>query len=324
MNIEGICKALEGKIRGNAVAVSLFEKDIPPQYQGFKVDPCQILRHAMDDGALAYFDREYQDCLHGAFITGVHEGNEQIRSGRILTDYIPVYNEDSAYALNSGKSVLPQGTVRAIGTAPLDKVPEGVNIDWIAVVCTPAWACQIAAARAVEDGVQPASAAGGSFCTDLFVSPWFEENVVLTPGDMGGRMNNKLKPEELFVIIPTRWADNLVKLFGEMPDVKGIYEATRPEDSEYWERQRAKEAKAAARSDDAANKLAKEKGLKISMNWECEAIELVARSPRFVRGFAVGNIEDFAESKGYTLITRAVIEEQMESSGAGKYLKFLN
>lgn len=322
-DIKAICAVLEGKIRGNPVAVSLFEKEIPPQYQGLKVDPCQILRHAMDDGTLAYFDREHQDCVHGAFITGVHEGNEQIRSGRILTDYIPAYNLDAAHALNSGKFVLPQGTVRAIGTAPLDKVPEGVEINWMAVVCTPAWACQIAAARAVEDGVQPGSAAGGSFCTDLFVSPWFEENVVLTPGDMGGRMNNKLKPEELFVIIPMRWADNLVKILGEMPDVKGIYEATRPDDSEYWSRQRAKEAKAAVRSNDEATRLAKEKGLKISMDWEVEAVELVAKSPRFVRGFAVGNIEDFAEEKGYPLITRAVIEEQMESSGVGKYLKFL-
>ena len=120
-----------------------------------------------------------------------------------------------------------------------------------------------------------------------------------------------------------RWADNLVKILGEIPDVKGIYEATRPEDSEYWDRQRAKEAKAAARSNDEATRLAKDKGLKISMDWEPEAVELVAKSPRFVRGFAVGNIEDYAEEKGYKIITRAVIEEQMENSGVSKYLKFL-
>ncbi len=321
-NLAKICEVLEGKIRGKPVAVSLFPTDIPPAYQGMKVDPCQILRHAMDDGKLAYFDREHQDCVHGAFITGVHEGNEQIRSGRILTDYIPAYNLDAAHAMNSGQFVLPQGTVRAIGAAPLDAVPEGVEINWIAVVCTPQWAGQIAAARAVEDGVQPNAAAGGSFCTDLFVTPWFDENVVMTPGDMGGRMNNKLKPEEMFVIIPMRWAENLIKIFGEMPDVKGIYEATRPADSEYWKRQAAKEAKARQRSD-AVSVKAKERGLQISMAWEESAIELVAKSPKFVRGMAVGKIEDFAQEQGYELITPAVIEEQMESSGLGKYLKYL-
>ena len=54
----------------------------------------------------------------------------------------------------------------------------------------------------------------------MFATPWYEENVVLTPGDMGGRMNNKLKPEEMFVVIPARWAGNLVKLLGGSIDVK--------------------------------------------------------------------------------------------------------
>ena len=71
-NLQAICDVLEGKVRGMPVAVSLFYEEIPAAYQGMKVDPCQILRHAMDDGKLAYFDREYQDCVHGAYITGVH------------------------------------------------------------------------------------------------------------------------------------------------------------------------------------------------------------------------------------------------------------
>lgn len=320
MNISGICKVLEGKVRGNPVAVSLFPKEIPEAYQAIKVDPCQILRHAMDDGKRVHFDREYQDCIHGAYITGVHEGNEQIRSGRILTDYIDAYTKEAAYKVNSGQAVLPQGTVRAIGAAPLDQVPEGVKIDWLILVCTPAWAAQIAAARAVEDGVQPNAAAGGSACTDLFVTPWYDENVVITPGDMGGRMNNKLRPEELFVVIPTRWADNLIKILGETPDVKGIYEATRPEHSVYWMRKAKKEADAEKR-DDASARLAKEKGLKISMEWDEVAINMVAQAPRFVRGFAVGNIEDYAQDNGHSRVTEDVVKAQMENAGVSKYMK---
>jgi uncharacterized protein (DUF169 family) len=321
VNIAAICEVLEGKIRGKPVAVTHFPEGIPDSYEGVMVDPCGILRYAMDDNKVVYFDREHQDCLHGAFITGVHEGNEQISSGRILTDYIPAYNIDAAHSLNSGRSVLPQGTVKGIGAAPLDAVPAGVEINWIVVVCKPQWAGQIGAARSIIDGVMPSTAAGNSFCTDAFVTPWFEENVVMTPGDYGGRMNNKLKPEEMFVIIPSRYADNLVKILAATPDVKGLYEATRPAESPYWEKQRAKEARAEKRQGGDGTEKAIQLGLKISMDWEDEGLEMIAAAPKFVRKFAVGNVEDFATDKGYDCVTAAVVEEQMESAGMGRFRK---
>jgi len=319
MNISAICEVLEGKVRGKPVAVTHFPDGIPDSYTGVKVDPCGILRHAMDEGRVVYFDREHQDCLHGAFITGVHEGNEQISSGRILTDYIPAYNLDAAHSFNSGKSVLPQGTVKGIGAAPLDNVPAGIEVHWIVVVCRPQWAGMIGAARSVTDGVMPSTAAGNSFCTDAFVTPWYEDNVVMTPGDYGGRMNNKLKPEEMFVIIPSKYADNLVKILAATPDVKGLYEATRPEDSEYWEKQKAKAERAAQREGGSGTDKAAELGLKISMDWEEAALEMIAGAPKFVRKFAVGNVEDFAEEKGYDCVTVAVVEEQMENAGMGRF-----
>lgn len=326
----GICTVLAGKIRGNPVAISLFHESIPPEYTGMKVDPCQILRHAMDDGKTVYFDRTHQDCLHGAYITGVHEGTEQIRSGRLLTDYLPAYELNAAYQFNSGRYILPQGAIVGAGAAPLDRVPPGIRIDSIVVVCTPFWAAQIAAVRSVEDGVQPSAAAGSSFCSDMFATPWYEENVVLTPGDMGGRMNNKLKPEEMFVVIPARWANNLVKLLGGPLDVKGIYEATRPPESIYWLRKAKKSERAADLQDKASPdressaRVAKEKyGLLISMPWDEEALATIARAPKFVRKFAVSNVEDFAEEKSYPLVTAAVVKEQAESVGMGKWLAML-
>ena len=330
LDVAGICTVLAGKIRGNPVAISLFYQYIPPEYTGIKVDPCQILRHAMDDGKIVYFDRINQDCLHGAYITGVHEGTEQIRSGRLLTDYLPAYELDAAHQFNSGRYILPQGAIVGAGAAPLDKVPAGIPIDSIVVVCTPFWAGQIAAVRSVEDGVQPSAAAGSSFCSDMFATPWYEENVVLTPGDMGGRMNNKLKPEEMFVVIPARWANNIVKLLGGPLDVKGIYEATRPPDSIYWIRKAKKQERAAELQDQASPdrgssaQLAKEKyGLVISMPWDEEAMATIAKAPKFVRKFAVGNVEDYAEERGYTVITAAVVKEQADSVGMGKWLAML-
>ncbi len=321
MNIQGICDVLDGKVRGKPVAITKFVDEIPSSYDGIKVDPCQILRHAMDDGKRVYFDRENQDCIHGAYITGVHEGNEQIQSGRLLTDYIPAYNLDAAYTFNSGEYILPQGTVKGFGAAPLDSVPEGCEIDWIVVVCTPGVAGMVSAARAVKDGTRPDTAAGNSYCSDMFVSPFYNDNVILTPGDVGGRNNNKLKESEMFVIIPAKWADGIIDILGATPDVKGIFEATRPADSVYWDKQKAKKERAANRTD-KVSKIAKEKyDLEISMEWDMEALETLAKAPKFVRKFAVSNVEDYAEENNYQRITVEVVQEQADSVGMGKFMK---
>lgn len=316
MDKKQICRVLDGKIRGKAVAIAQFDRVPPPGFEGAKVDPCQILRHAMDDGKAVFFDREHQDCLHGAYITGVHPGNEQISSGKLLTDYIPVYNDDAAYIFNSGEYILPQGQVAGFCAAPLDAVPESMTPQWIVLVCTPAVAALAGAARAVKDGTRPETAAGNSFCSDLFVTPLLSENVVVTTGDMGGRMNNRLREEEMFVIIPVRWADSLIQLLGEVPDVKGIYEATRPPESAYWARKSSK-----AQNADPVLRRAREKfGLEINMPWDEDALQEVSRAPGFVRAMAVGNVESFSLEQGADRVTLALVKAQAESVGMGKFL----
>jgi uncharacterized protein (DUF169 family) len=237
LDIEGIAQALDGKIRGQAVAVTIFRDAIHPAYElSDRVDACAILRIARDENRAVHMDSTNHDCSHGSFLTGFDDGNDLIASGRLLPVFIPAYTDHAGLAVNSGKFRLPTGVVKGLGAAPLTAVPEGAPIEWIVVVCEPVWASQIAAARAVEDGVQPNAAAGSSFCTDAFVTPFFDENVVLTTGDFGGRMNNKLRPTEMFVIVPARWANNLISILSATPDVKGLYEATRTEESGYWER----------------------------------------------------------------------------------------
>jgi uncharacterized protein (DUF169 family) len=318
MNKEAICKVLAGKVRGRPVAIGRIEQQPPPDFNGMKVDPCQILRHAMDDGKRVYFDREHQDCLHGAYITGVHPGNEQIRSGRLLTDYIPAYNIDAAHTFNSGEYILPQGTVKGFWAAPLDALPDTVQAEWLVLVCTPAVAALASAARAVKDGTRPDTAAGNSFCSDMFVTPFYNDNVVVTTGDMGGRMNNRLKESEMFVIIPCQWADALVDIMAETPDVKGLYEATRPEESDYWRKQQAKSERANSAPFAAA---ARDKyGLQISMPWDDDALASISRAPRFVRKMAVANVEDYAEENDHAEVTLAVVKAQADAVGMGKFM----
>jgi uncharacterized protein (DUF169 family) len=314
-----ISKALEGKIRGKAVAVTMFRDEIHPAYAlSPRVDACGILRIARDEERAVHMDSTQHDCSHGKFLLGFEEGDELMTTGRLLPVFIPAYTDEAGLAVNSGRFRLPDGAVRGIGAAPLDAVPEGAPIEWIVVVCEPVWASQIAAARSVEDGTPPSAAAGSSFCSDAFVAPFFEENVILTTGDFGGRMANKLRPNEMFVIVPARWAGNLISILTAAPDVKGLYEATRTPESDYWERKAERERKAAERAaapggSDAAAKA----GLRTSMEWDDEAVAMVAKAPRFVRRFAVGNVEDFAEQNGYDRVTGAVVKEQMEAAGVG-------
>lgn len=314
MKIREISEVLDGKVRGKPVAISPFKGEPPAGFDGLKVDPCQILRHAMDDGKRVYFDREHQDCLHGAYITGVHPGTEQIRSGRLLTDYIPLYDEDAAYTFNSGEYILPEGTFSGFCAAPLDDLPAGMEPHWIALVCTPAVAALAGAARAAKDGTRPDTAAGNSFCSDLFVTPHYTDNVVVTTGDMGGRMNNRLGESEMFVIIPSQWADSLVELLGHVPDVKGIYEATRPPESEYWQRKKKKA------NNNQLQPIREKYGLDISMPWDQEALEQVMRAPKFVRAMAVDNVEEYAVEQQAETVTLELVKAQAESVGMGKFL----
>ena len=56
---------------------------------------------------------------------------------------------------------------------------------------------------------------------------WLKDAWPATAHGIGGRMANKLRPNEMFVIVPARWANNLVPILTAAPDVKGLYEATR-------------------------------------------------------------------------------------------------
>ena len=307
---------LHGKVRGNPVGISLFKEEIPEPYKGIKVDPCAIIRSAMDQGEIVHIDRENQDCITGAYTAGVHEGTEEIRNGRYIARNIQAYTDIAAARTKSGNFVLRQGMVKAIGAAPLNNIPAGVDVDWIVVVCTPHWANFIGAARSVIDGTPPHGAAGTSFCSELFATPWHEDNVVITPGDIGGRMNNRLKPEEMFVIVPMKYTDSMMSILSTTPDARAIYEATRPADSPYWDKRKRKAEKEAAKAEKAAAAgIDTTNDLKLSMDWDEEAQALIRKTPKEILEMAIGNTEDYAEEQGYTLITRAVMEEQMRSIG---------
>ena len=312
IDFKKLSESLVGKVRGNPVAISLFKEEIPASYQQQKVVPCSIVRHAMDKGEIVSFDQHHHDCTTGVYTAGVDPGTEEIRNGQYLARNIPSYTDLGAERIKTGDYVLPQNTVVGIGAAPLANVPEGIHVDWVVVVCTPHWANFIGGARTVLDGTPPRGACGSSFCSDLFATPWHDDNVVITPGDLGGRMNNRLKPEEMFVVVPNQYLESLFSIMTSTPDARAVLEAPKPEDSEYWEkRKRSKQAKKAKASKSSKDSL----DAKLSMSWEQEAKDLIAMTPPGIIEMAINNVEDFARDMGVERITKTVVLDQMKSIG---------
>ncbi len=217
-----------GRVRGEPVAISLFEREIPEAYVGAMVEPCAIVREAMDFARHVYVDADHHSCLAGAWQAGFIDPPAEIRSGKYLATHTDFFTEEGARVVKNGENVLPPGTARAIGACPLDRVPDGVGIDVLVIVCDPSVAAMVGGVRVAVDGTPPRGAAGTSLCGDLFALPWHDPNVVISTGDVGGRMFNKIKPHEMFVIIPVQWAHLIPTVLGSRPDLTGLLDAIKP------------------------------------------------------------------------------------------------
>ncbi len=314
-DLQETCRLLmtRGKCRGKPVAVSLFYESIPGGYEPVQDTPCAIVHHAMDSGRRVYFDAEHHDCLVGVHHAGITPGSKEIVSGAYLSESSSFFTYEGAARLKSGTPVLPTGMVRAIGAAPLDDVPEGVQVDWIVVVCNPHHANFIAGCRLVHEGIGADGSFGVSLCGDLFAAPWHSKNVIVTFGDVGGRMHNKIKQDQVFVIIPIDFIDYLpATLLDVKVDVKRSRQMTKPPHSPFWHKKKV--------SDDTNVLPAEEPEtstdeITVTMPWSDEARDLLKKVPEGIVEMVVGNAEDYAREQGYEQVTRKSMDEQMAKMG---------
>jgi uncharacterized protein (DUF169 family) len=301
----------KGKVRGKPVAISLFQDSIPDGYEPIEDEPCTIIRHAMDEGKKVYFDAKHNDCLVGTYHAGMISGKKEIVSGEYLSTTSNFFTYEGAARLKSGTRNLPPGMFKAIGAAPLDEVSEGVKVDWIVVVCNPHNANLIAGCRVIQDGITPHGGFGTSLCGELFSTPWHEKNVVVTFGDFGGRMFNRIKQDQLFVIIPIEFVDNLPKLLVDIKiDTKANLGFTKPPNSKFWQKHSKDE-----KSDERLGATGKSSVPNFTMEWDEEAREILKKVPEGIIDFVIENAESFAQKKGYAKITRKSLAEQMEEMG---------
>jgi len=303
----------KGKVRGKPVAITLFRENPPSSYKPISEEPCTIVRHAMDNNKAVYFDADHHDCLVGAYHCGMVPGKQEIMAGEYLSKTSSFFTYEGAARLKAGMVNLPPGMVKAIGAAPLDNVPDGVDVDWIVVVANPHNANQIAGCRVVQDGFLPYGGFGTSLCGEIFSNPWHKKNLIIAFGDFGGRMNNRIKQDQLFVVIPIEFADYIPKLFVNMKiDVNTNLAFTKPEGSPFWNKKGVK-------TDDyvkeAENPDIKTESPVYTMDWDDEAKELANKAPEGMTEFIIENSESYARQKGYPKVSKKSISEQMEEMG---------
>lgn len=304
----------KGKVRGRPVGISLFRDSIPEGYQPIQDTPCSIIRYAMDEGKKVYFDKDHHDCLVGVHHASITPGSKEIVNGEYLSKTSTFFSWEGAARLKSGSLVLPPGMVRAIGASPLDEVPEGVTVDWVVVVCNPHNANNILGCRTCQDGILPHGEAGTSLCGALFATPWHVKNIVYTFGDFGGRMHNRIKQDQLFVIIPTEFLDYIPMIFKDMRvDVKASRQMTKPPHSSFWQKKEAKAGKEEPAP--VIEEGADVSSITFTMEWDDDAKELMKKVPEGIVEMAVSNAEEFAKEKGYLKVSKKSIQELMEKLG---------
>jgi uncharacterized protein (DUF169 family) len=303
----------KGKVRGKPVGISLFRDSIPEAYQPIQDTPCSIIRYAMDEGKKVYFDKAHHDCLVGVHHASITPGSREILNGEYLSKSSTFFSFEGAARLKSGSFVLPPGMVKAIGAAPLDEIPDSVTVDWVVAVCNPHNANNIACCKTCQDGILPYTEVGTSLCGVLFATPWHVKNIVVTFGDFGGRMHNRIKQDQLFVIIPTEFLDYLPGLFQDMRvDVKISREMTKPSHSSFWQKKEKEGKEEPAPSVEEQSDIS---SIMFTMEWDDEAKELMKKVPEGIVEMAVSNAEEFAREKDYKKVSKKSIQELMEKLG---------
>ena len=304
----------KGKVRGKPVAISLFREQIPPGYQPIQGPPCSIVRYAMDEGRKVYFDADHHDCLVGVHHAGITPGKKEIVSGEYLSKTSEFFTYEGAARLKAGTPTLPPGMVTAIGAAPLDEVPDGGQVAWIVAVCNPHNANFIAGGRLAQEGIPPYGSFGTSLCGELFAMPWHTGNCMVVGGDFGGRMHNRIKQDQVFVIIPAAYIDYIpIILNNRKVDVKLSRQMTKPPHSPFWQ----KKEKGSVQKTEETAEAAEEKagGAAFTMPWADDARELIKKVPDGIVEMVVNNSEEYAREKGYQEVSRKSMDEQMKSMG---------
>jgi uncharacterized protein (DUF169 family) len=200
------------RVKRQPVAITFCEDGAPDGYEAVNVVACQIIRLA-EGGRRIYVDATHHDCRVGQYHLGLEpDADDFITDGHYLTMAQGFFTEAGAKCNKQQSYSLPDGTIKALAAAPLNDVPDGVNVDLLVCVVTAQQAMQIAGAASVREGTFPHGELGASACSSIFAAPWHLKNSVFAIGDGGGRAFNRVAVGEMFVSIPRHHFRYIVEL----------------------------------------------------------------------------------------------------------------
>ena len=200
------------RVKRQPVAITFCKEQPPAGYEPVKHVACAIVRLA-EEGRHVYVDAQNHDCWVGQYHLGLNpEPGDFIKQGEYLTMAQGFFTEEGARCNKAQSYSLPEGTITALAAAPLDKVPEGVDVDLLVVICNAQQAMQIAGAASVREGLFPHGELGASACSSIFAAPWHLKNSIFALGDGGGRNFNKVAGGEMFVSIPREHFRYIIEL----------------------------------------------------------------------------------------------------------------
>jgi uncharacterized protein (DUF169 family) len=190
------------KVKRRPVAITYCTDGPPPGYDAANVVACGIVREA-ENGRRVYVDAAHHDCWVGQYHLGwLPDASPFITQGEYLTMAQGFFTPEGACRNKAQSFSLPEGAIKALAAAPLDDVPDGVQVDLLICITDAQHAMQIAGAASVREGTFPHGELGPSACSSIFAAPWHTQNSVFAIGDGGGRMHNRVAPGELFISIP--------------------------------------------------------------------------------------------------------------------------
>lgn len=200
------------RVKRRPVAISYCKDGPPAGYEPVDVVACAVVRLA-EEGRRVYVDAAHHDCWVGQYHLGfLEDADPFITEGEYLRMAQGFFTEAGARCNKAQSYSLPGGSITALAAAPLDEVPDGVDIDLFVCICNAQQAMQIAGAASVREGTFPHGELGPSACSSIFAAPWHTGNSVFALGDGGGRAFNRVAGGEMFVSIPRQHFQYVIEL----------------------------------------------------------------------------------------------------------------
>ncbi len=193
------------------VGITFFIDTPPPEYEPVRLPACALIREA-ELGRRVYVDGTHHDCIVGQYHLGLGPGLSLITEGHYLTLSQGFFTPEGARTSKANSCTLSQGSIKALGAAPLADMPAEVSADLLVVICPPQQAMILAEASAVRTGEFPMGDLGAATCSSIFAAPRLSKNIVFSLGDSTGRAFNKVDASELFVVAPRARFSHLIEM----------------------------------------------------------------------------------------------------------------